>query len=187
MKRSHRIVAGLASAVALALAATAFAQSYNPSGPGGGPGMDRGWSQDKDGGKGPPERMHGRGGPGPMGHVNPAALVEARLAYLRTDLKITGAQESAWNTFAAKARKQAENRQAMREKMHERKGKDTVAVPERMEMLARAMKERAAAMEDMAAAVKELYAALTPEQKATADRDFAAHFHRRVAWNGPRR
>ncbi len=174
MKPFQRIAAGLASAVALALAATAFAQSPDPAGPG----MERGWDHGKDGRPGPEGRMHGPGEHGPKAHANPAALVEARLAYLKTDLGISAAQQSAWNAFAAQARKQAQERQAMHEKLraeHEkmRADKERPAVPERMEQLAEAMKHRAAAMESMAGSVRELYAALTPEQKKIADRDFA--------------
>jgi LTXXQ motif family protein len=152
--------------------------------------MEYGWSHGKEGGPGPRGFMHERGERGPGAHANPAALVEAHLAYLKTDLGITVAQQPAWNAFAATARKQAGARQALREKMREEKA--TLSVAQRMEKFAEAMKQRAAGMQDMAGAVKDLYAALTPEQKAIADRDFAAHRfagHRRglAAWSAERR
>lgn len=178
MKRSHQLIAGLATAASLALAATAFAQPagmYPGGGPGKGPAIECG--QGFGHGMGP---MHGRGGPGGMRGVNPAAMVEAHLAYLKTDLGITAQQEPAWNAFAAKARKQAEGMHATWEKMRD----DAGSVPERMQARAEAMKQRAAGMEAMAGAVKDLYAALTPEQKAIADKDFAAHRHGRLAWSG---
>lgn len=130
-------------------------------------------------------RMHGMGGPGGMMGANPAAMAAARLAYLKTDLKITAAQESAWNAFAAKAGKQAESMKSLHEKMQG--GASAGTAPERLELHAEAMKQHAAGMEAMAAAVKDLYAVLTPEQKAIADKDFAAHRHGQVAWNAPRR
>ena len=188
MKPSHRIAAGVASAVALALAATAFAQSSDPVAPG--PGMEHGWGHGKEGGPGPRGFMHDRRERGPSSHANPAALVEAHLAYLKTDLGITVAQQPAWNAFAAMARKQAGDRQALGNRMREEKA--ALAVPQRMEKFAEAMKQRATGIQAMAGAVKDLYAALTPEQKAIADRDFAAHRfggHRRglAAWNAERR
>jgi len=186
MKRSHQFIAGLASAATLAFAAPAFAQpaGMGPgAGPGTGCGQGMGYGQGMGRGMGPMGHMHGMGGRGGMMGANPAAMVEAHLAYLKTDLKITAGQESAWNAFAAKARKQAEGMHAFHDKMRDGAG----TVPERMEIRAEAMKQRAAGMEAMAGAVKDLYAALTPEQKAVADNDFAAHHRGPGAWNGPRR
>jgi Spy/CpxP family protein refolding chaperone len=105
------------------------------------------------------------GGPG-YGMGNPAAAVEARLAYLKTELKITNAQEGAWKKYSDEARKQAESMQAMRTAMQ---GGAAANAADRMELHNKLMKSRLEQSEKMTAAFKELYAALTPEQKALAD------------------
>jgi protein CpxP len=176
MKRSQKIMVVLASAASLALGASAYAQ-MGGMGYGPGPGMGMGMMGSGQG----MGRMHGYHG---NADVNPAAHVEGRLAYLKTDLKITSAQESAWNGFAAKARQQAEGMHALRDKVHGATG----PAPELMTQRAEAMKQRAAGMQAMATALKDLYAVLTPEQKAIADKDFAMHHGPGpMAWNGPRR
>jgi Spy/CpxP family protein refolding chaperone len=175
MKRSQKIMVVLASAASLTLAGSAFAQMGGGMEHGQGMGMGMmGQGQ----GMG---RMHGQHG---MADTNPAAHVEGRLAYLKTDLKITAAQESAWNGFAAKARQQAEGMHALHDKVQG----GTASAPELMAKRADAMKQRAAGMEAMATALKDLYAVLTPEQKAVADKDFTMHHGPGpMASNGPRR
>jgi Spy/CpxP family protein refolding chaperone len=173
MNRTNRILAGLTAAVALALAAPAFAHQ------GGGPGMGRGMH---GGG------MHGGMGMGPMNgpggcvQGNTAAVAEGRLDTLKAELKITANQEAAWNTFAAKARTQAETRPALCEKLQ---ANTTATAPERLALRAEAMKQRAAGMEGIAAGLKELYGALTPEQKAVMDSRFVKRGPGPMAWRGP--
>lgn len=174
MRLSRKIMVALASAASLTLAASAYAQMGGGMGYGPGPGMGMMGSGQGMG------RMHGQYG---RADINPAAHVEARLAYLKTDLKITAAQESAWNGYAAKARQQAEVMHALRDKVHGATG----PAPELMTQRAEAMKQRAAGVETMAAALKDLYAALTPEQKAVADKHFTMHGPGPMASYGPRR
>jgi Spy/CpxP family protein refolding chaperone len=109
------------------------------------------------------------GGPGygmGPGRGDPAAAVEGRLAYLKTELKITKAQEGAWKKYSDEARKQAESMQATRTAMQ---GAASANAADRMELHNKLMKSRLEQSEKMTAAFKELYAALTPEQKALAD------------------
>jgi Spy/CpxP family protein refolding chaperone len=109
------------------------------------------------------------GGPGygmGPGRGDPAAAVEGRLAYLKTELKITKAQEGAWKKYSDEARKQAESMQATRTAMQ---GAASANAADRMELHNKLMKNRLEQSEKMTAAFKELYAALTPEQKALAD------------------
>ncbi|HEV7821515.1 MAG TPA: Spy/CpxP family protein refolding chaperone [Burkholderiales bacterium] len=132
---------------------------------------------------GPGERHGMRGGHQRHGQFsNPAARVEGYLAALKVELKITPAQEKAWQTFADKTRKQAEARSAQRAKFKGSKPADNVSAPERMAQRTAFMKQAVASMEARTAAVTELYAALTPEQKALADKQFArghgGRFHR---------
>lgn len=188
MKRSHQVIAALASVAALTLGASALSQPAD--GPGRGPGQGMGYGPGMDAGSGPMARWHGRegmDGSGPRGGLNPAAMVEAHLAYLKTDLKITAAQESAWNAFAAKSRQQAQGMHAMRDKMREtmHEGAATGTAPERLATAAEAMRQRAAGMEAMSAALKDLYAALTPEQVTLAEKDFARHHRGAGAWHRP--
>ena len=149
MKRTHTLIAGVVAGVSLALAAATFAQPYGGMGQGYGPGM----------GMGP--------GHGPMAGVDRAAMAESHLADLKAQLKITSAQEAAWQTFTAQTKQQAASKQAMRAQMQESAG----TAPERMGQRATAMQQRAAGMATMTNAFNALYAVLTPEQKAIADQN----------------
>jgi hypothetical protein len=105
-------------------------------------------------------------GIGPQAWGNPAAFAESRLAGLKSELKITAAQESAWNTFAEQAKQQAAAIQAL---MTSAQGSAQATAPERIDSRTQFMKKRQEQMEKGAAAFKELYAVLSPEQKALAD------------------
>ena len=187
MKSTHKVLVGLVSVASLALGTSALAFPGEGMGPGNGPGGVCGQAaggMGMHGGMG--MGMHGGMGMGPMHGFaggNPAAAAEARLAYLKTDLKITTAQETAWNSFAAQARKQAEGMQGLREKMHDTTG----TAPEQLARRAEMMKQRVSAMEGHAAALKDLYAALSPDQKTLLDQHFAGHGPGRLAWGGPGR
>jgi hypothetical protein len=109
--------------------------------------------------------MMGRG-MGPQAWGNPAAFAESRLAGLKSELKITAAQESAWNAFAENAKQQAAAMQAL---MTSAQGSAQATAPDRIEQRTQVMKKRQEQMEKGTAAFKELYAALSPEQKALAD------------------
>ena len=137
------IALGVGATISLAAGlASAHPYGYGP-GMGGGPGYGMGY---------------GRG--------DPAAAVEGRLAYLKTELKITKAQEGVWKKYSDEARKQAESMQAMRTAMQ---GGAAANAADRMDLHNKLMKTRLEQSEKMTAAFKELYAALTPEQKALAD------------------
>ena len=77
-----------------------YGMGYGP-----GPGMGRGMG---------PWAWAGRG-MGPHGHGNPSAMADARLAYLKSELKITSGQETAWKAFADQAKQQAEAMQALQD------------------------------------------------------------------------
>jgi len=176
MKRTSRIAAAVAAALALGLAAAGV--NAHPYGYGPGAGMEGGWGPGSMMGNGPGPGYgmgpgHGRGpgfGPGAGARGNPAAAAEARLAYLKSELKITAGQEAAWKTFADQARQQAEAMQALRATMQ---GSTAATAPERLELRNQIMKKRQEQMEQSTVALKDLYAALTPEQKAIVDQRFA--------------
>jgi protein CpxP len=116
----------------------------------------------------------------------PTERVEARLAYIRTALKITPAQQAQWDAFASSTRQQAAQRetrmQEMRAKMadmrkqnpgmqgqrgmHER---PRLSAIERMEREQKRHADAIARLNGRMAVVKPLYASLSPEQQKVAD------------------
>ena len=117
----------------------------------------------------------------------PSERVEARLAYLKTALKITDTQAPQWNAFADTLRKQARD---MDERIKARRAERTQAQrdarPTAIERLERRQARLAAAsarLSETLAAAKPLYAALNPDQQRIADGLFA---HRRGGHRGPR-
>ncbi len=140
---------------------------YGPGAGRGGPGMMGMMGYGPGYGRGGPG-MRG-GGPGSGPGFSPSAMVDGRLAALKSELNITADQESAWQAFATKAKDQVESRQALRGQA----AAQAQTAPERFAQRAEFAKQRAANIESMSAAVKDLYAALTPEQKAVADQRLA--------------
>jgi hypothetical protein len=120
--------------------------------------------------------MGGRGGFGPG--TNPESNAEARLAYLKSELKITADQDAAWNAYGAAVKQQAAQTQAFRTAMF-----STQTPQERITLHAEHAKQRAAGFEGLDKGLRELYAVLTTEQKAAAD----LHLGRMHVGGGPRR
>jgi len=127
---------------------------YGGRGGGYGPGMM--------GGSGP------RGGFGPGAGAGPVARHDARLAFLKEQLKITSDQQAAWDAYATQVKAQATTMESFRAQAP---GADLTPA-ERLEQRANFAKLRAEQAAAMSTAVKDLYAALTPEQQAIADRHF---------------
>ena len=131
-----------------------------------------------DGGMGMRGGMMGGMGPGGMGGMmkgrgmmDPAARAEQRLARLKAEIKPTEKQEPLWQTFAEKSKAEA-NKAA--DSMRQRMGDDKpMTAPERLAQMQAGMKERLASMEAVNESFNKLYGALTPEQKAAADRHFS--------------
>jgi hypothetical protein len=114
--------------------------------------------------------------PGMMEHrpaLKPSDRTEARLAYMKTALKITDSQLPQWNAFADVARKQATERdqqmQQMRERFEQRRNEPRPNAIERLERTQQFLTTAAARTNELLSVSKPLYAALTPEQKAVAD------------------
>jgi hypothetical protein len=111
----------------------------------------------------------------------PSERVEARLAYLRTALKITDAQQSQWNAFADTLRKQAKDMdarvQARRAQRAEGKPDARPTAIERLAHRQQRLAHASARLDELLAAAKPLYAALTPEQQKVAD-ELLAQRHR---------
>jgi Spy/CpxP family protein refolding chaperone len=103
-----------------------------------------------------------------------------RVAKLHDELKITPAQENAWNTFVASMKPQA------RGERPDRTALAKLSAPERMARHIELQKQRTAAMEQRLGALNSFYAVLTPEQKKTFD-EKAAHFQGRFGKHGGHR
>lgn len=103
----------------------------------------------------------------------PSERMEARLAYLKTALKITAAQETQWNSFADTLRqhaRDADERYKARHAQHERGVKRTsLTAIERMERRQARLAAKAERLKKTLTAAKPLYAALSPEQQQIAD------------------
>jgi hypothetical protein len=98
--------------------------------------------------------------------MNMAQHVEGRIAFLKTELKITEAQAPQWNQFAdtlrANARRLTE--------MHEMMGQGaSPSAPERLDHMEKMMAGMLEAVRSTKAALTPLYAVLSDEQKKTAD------------------
>ena len=118
----------------------------------------------------------------------PSQRIEARLAYARTALKITDAQQPQWENFANVLRRHA---RAMDQRFQERRAQfearrnqgdgarrmepGNVNAIERLERAQQRMAERSARLNEVIAAAKPLYASFSPEQKQIADGMLARH------------
>jgi hypothetical protein len=124
----------------------------------------------------------------------PSERVEARLAYVRTALKITDSQQSQWENFANVLRKHA---RAMDQRVQQRRaqfeggrgaqgervpgargpeGRQVTAI-DQLERAQQRTAEHAARLNEVIAAAKPLYASLSPEQKQVADGMLAHRGH----------
>lgn len=154
--------ATLTALVFAALAGPAFAETTPPAAPPG-PGQDRG------------QRMQMRQGMGGMIHMlglaelRPGQKIEfseGRLAFLKAELKITEAQNKAWDAFAAAMRENA----AKLNEAYAVADRDAFAKQSPAERLAWQEKTLAArldAIKRARAAFEPLYAALGDDQKQT--------------------
>ena len=120
--------------------------------------------------------VHAQGaGPGTSyGHSHdPVAAADQRLGRLKADLKITSAQEPAWNAYAEQIKQHAGEMQALHNQMRQQhenaSGNTHPSAPERVERQAQFAKQQGEYLERLAGLTKDLYAVLTPEQRTLAD------------------
>lgn len=132
------------------------------------------------------------GGAGMMGMTCPmmGGHVEGSLAFIKTELKITDAQGSAWNNFADAYRAFAASKPAMmmqgggmmsggmtggesggmaQGNSAMPQGRSAMSYPDRMKAHMQMMEEHVEAGKKFAPAAEALYASLTAEQKKAAD------------------
>ena len=119
--------------------------------------------------------------------TRPTERVEARLAYVKTALKITDAQQSQWDAYANLARK---NAQDMEQRFKSRQSGEPRHPghqrPNAIERLERAQSFHAEAVtriNQLLSVEKPLYAALSPEQQKVAD--VVLNPRRRSSMHGP--
>jgi Spy/CpxP family protein refolding chaperone len=93
-----------------------------------------------------------------------------RIARLHDELKITPAQENAWNAFVASMQPPARQQ-------HDRAAWANLTAPERMAKMIERQKQRTAALEQRQGALNTFYSVLNADQKKTFD-EKAAHFGR---------
>ena len=90
--------------------------------------------------------------------------VEGRIAFLKTELKITDAQQPLWNAVGDAMRANAKEMAAMMPMMQ-----PSGTLPEKLAGREKAMTAHLEALRKLKAAIDPLYAALSDEQKKTAD------------------
>jgi hypothetical protein len=110
--------------------------------------------------------MMGEEGMGGMAMM--AGHVEGRLAFLKTELKITEGQLALWNRVADEIRANAKSMGAMMSGGMSA-GSQTATLPDKLALREKMMTAHLEALRRFKAAVDPLYAALSPEQKKTAD------------------
>jgi hypothetical protein len=109
----------------------------------------------------------------------PGRHIEGRLAFLRTELKITDAQAPLWDKVAAALRDRAAKMDAAIAAFRQAPSAGTSPdLPDRMETRIRSGEARIESDRAVLAAFRPFYAALSDEQKKTAEELFARH-HRR--------
>lgn len=105
---------------------------------------------------------HGRFG------MMPGQLVDGRIAFLKTELKITPAQEGQWDQFAAIMRQNAQSLDQAIANARQHRG-TAMNAADRIEMQAQFAKLRADNEARLANAFRPLYASLSPEQQQVAN------------------
>jgi hypothetical protein len=101
---------------------------------------------------------------------NPTARVEARIAQLHSELKITPEQQAQWDQFAQVMR---ENASAMGEALTERAAKiKTMNAVESMQSYAHLAEVHDQSMQKLTTAFQALYGTLSAAQKQAADQAF---------------
>jgi hypothetical protein len=105
------------------------------------------------------------------GHL-PGERIDARLAYVKTALKITPQQEPQWNAFADVLRRhaQAMDQQVQQQRQaREQSRTQTTSAIDRLQERQKMMADGAARMNEVIVAARPLYASFNDEQKKTAD------------------
>lgn len=109
-----------------------------------------------------------------MGMMDPSQHIEGRIAFLKTELRITEAQSPQWNAFAdalrANAKRMSEQWAGMTPgMMMSGQAGSAMSLPERLDWAAKHMTARSEMLQAMKGATTQLYGVLSDEQKGLAD------------------
>lgn len=96
---------------------------------------------------------------------DPTVRIENRLAFLKSELKITPEQEQAWQAFAETVKAQSAEMPRMGRNMT-----TSGTAPEQIDQRITFMQQRLERMQAVSRAMQDLYGVLTPEQQTAADR-----------------
>ena len=131
----------------------------------------------------PPANTNAAGEAHHAGHawMMPGQLVDGRLAFLKTELKITPGQESQWQQFASVMRQNAQSLDQAISNARRHRGTEMNAV-ERMEMRGQFAKVRAENDARLLTAFRPLYASLSPQQQQLANALMMPHGGWRHGW-----
>jgi len=175
MKSTRKLVVGIAAVASLGLAAAAFSQPAPGSGYGPGAGMGpmgMNAGQAMPGAMGPGAMRHGpmgAGAMGPGGNFDPAAMLETRMTYVKSALKITAGQESYWNAYSEAVKAQVAAMKAAHTAATQTQTPPAPA-PERVAKHLTLMQAHLTDMQtNVLPAMRSLYGSLTDEQKVIAD------------------
>ncbi|MGA9031937.1 MAG: Spy/CpxP family protein refolding chaperone [Sulfuricaulis sp.] len=102
--------------------------------------------------------------------VDHVARAQKHLSELKAGLNLTKDQEPAWSNFSDQVITQAKSMASMQEDMKKYMQNMPRTAPERIEMMANRMKDRAQHLAAMSDTVKTFYNTLTPEQKIVFDK-----------------
>lgn len=119
-------------------------------------------------------RFHGMHG---VGAWHGPERVEGHIAFLKTELKITSAQESQWQKVAQAMRQGADRMKVLREAKRAEADKPTTSL-ERLKAREKFAQTHAESTRAFVAAYEPLYTAMSDEQRQAADALFAPR-HRR--------
>ncbi|HWB44591.1 MAG TPA: Spy/CpxP family protein refolding chaperone [Hyphomicrobiaceae bacterium] len=161
------------AAIAMSIAGFAVAQGGPPADRGSdNRGWGMGWHMGPGSGMGPGWGMGPGGGMWGWGRGGNSAWmlerIEGQLAYVKAELKITGAQNAAWNELADAVRTAAKHHNERMQSIFGG-GERGKTLPERVEAQEQFMTVRLDEIKSVKSAVNKLYAVLSDEQKKDAD------------------
>jgi hypothetical protein len=115
----------------------------------------------------------GQGGAATGGHgmmCRAYERVEGQLAYIKTELRITAAQDPQWNVFANVFRANKEKQfQSCKMAQEQSRSMMSASLPESIKFKEDQLSDQLEALRVLDAALQPLYASLSKEQKKTAD------------------
>jgi hypothetical protein len=164
MKRFPQIVVVGALLVSLALPMSLSQAQSGPAAPPATSGTSRGYG---------PGMMPGWGGSGMMGGwfgdpATAAKFTQQRLAFIKSEIKVTPAQTPLWDKFAATVEDNARRMGSQRATLFERDSSNDTLV-DRLELREEMMAVQLDSMKQTVAALRPLYASFDPSQQAVAE------------------